>query len=238
MKWAEEHVDRRDDPKTLAATRDCMLHWRSIGVDFHTNCVFIDEAGFHLHMMRGRAWSRKGKSAKVTVPMQKGISLTILGAISHKGIIDISLRLPTVTVSKKRKVDVKSVDSGNGGTKRDHFLVFISNVMDVLDKNDMKGYFLVMNNASIHHGARIEQEMKDRGYKPLYLPPYSPFLNPIEEFWANVKQGVRRNPLDNRDSLTLRIIEVCKAVTATDCAGWIRHSVSFFLDCEKMEKGI
>jgi transposase len=47
------------------------------------------------------------------------------------------------------------------------------------------------------------------------MPPYSPFLNPIEECWSKVKKNIRRNPLDKSDMLTPRIAEACKQVTVS-----------------------
>jgi hypothetical protein len=73
----------------------------------------------------------------------KGITITILGAISQAGVIDISLRKPqAVSISKKRKAnDTRAmVVSGRVGTRAEHFLAYMSNVMDVLDRNNMKGH--------------------------------------------------------------------------------------------------
>ncbi|KAI8048501.1 hypothetical protein BDF21DRAFT_351615, partial [Thamnidium elegans] len=69
-------------------------------------------------------------------------------------------------------------------------------------------------------------------------PSYSPFLNPIEEFWSKVKFGVKREAFDNGDTLTPRILKSCSEVTLKDCQGCIRHSVSFFERCLAMEEKI
>ncbi|CEP09353.1 hypothetical protein [Parasitella parasitica] len=69
----------------------------------------------------------------------------------------------------------------------EHFLEFLSNVMDTLDQHGMKGRYLVMDNASIHKVNEVQNLIENRGYKATYLPPYSPFLNPIELFWSKVK---------------------------------------------------
>ncbi len=110
--------------------------------------------------------------------------------------------------------------------------------MDVLDKNDMKGSYIVMDNAPIHKPATVRQCIEKRGYKCVYLPPYSPFLNPIEEFWSKVKFAVKQAPFDTGDSLTPRIIEAVSTVTLQDCKGWIRHAVKFFPNCLAMEKNL
>jgi transposase len=50
-----------------------------------------------------------------------------------------------------------------------------------------------MDNTSFHHLARIKQLCKEAGVKLLYLPPYSPDLNPIKEFFAELKIFIKRN---------------------------------------------
>jgi transposase len=52
---------------------------------------------------------------------------------------------------------------------------------------------LVMDNASFHHTDRIRELCSNAGVKLLYLPPYSPDINPIDEFFAELKVFVRRN---------------------------------------------
>ena len=89
--------------------------------------------------------------------------------------------------------------------------------MDVLDRNDIKGHYLVMDNASIHTPIKVRELVENRGYKCLYLPPYSPFLNPIEEFLSKVKAGVRRTALTAHDRLSDRICESVQTVTRADC---------------------
>jgi transposase len=64
--------------------------------------------------------------------------------------------------------------------------------MDVLDldQNDMNGNNLVMDNAPIHTPAKVRDLVEGRGYMCLYLPPYSLFLNPIEEFWSKIEAEI------------------------------------------------
>lgn len=110
--------------------------------------------------------------------------------------------------------------------------------MDALDKNELNGYYIVMDNAPIHKPIAVRDFIQKRGYRCVYFPPYSPFLNPIEDFWSKVKYGVKRRPFDGSDTLTSRTVEACSQVTLQDCQGWIRHSVSFFRRCFDMEKNV
>jgi transposase len=53
--------------------------------------------------------------------------------------------------------------------------------------------FLIMDNASFHHTDRVDQLCSEAGVKIMYLPPYSPDLNPIEEMFAELKGFIKRN---------------------------------------------
>lgn len=86
------------------------------------------------------------------MPTTNVIAITILGTIPQAGLIDISLKKPqAMSVSKKRKGNDATATMGSGrvGTGTEHFLAHISNVMDVLDRLDMKAHYLVMDNALI-----------------------------------------------------------------------------------------
>lgn len=241
MKKLEKISVARNSEETLKKRKETILQWLADKeMDFENNCVFLDEAGFNLHMTRTRGWSKKGAPAKTTVPASKGTTITILGAISSAGIIDISLRKPImVSGAKKRRVDGKVVTTtAKVGTRAEHYLNYLSNVMDVLDRNNMKGFYLVMDNAPIHKPATIRNLIESRGYKCVYLPPYSPFLNPIELFWSKVKYGVKRKPFETGETLTPRIMDACSKVTKKDCQGWIHHSLGFFEKCLALEKNL
>lgn len=94
--------------------------------------------------------------------------------------------------------------------------------MDVLDEQGMQGRYLVMSNAPIYKRAEMAELITSRGYKCMYLPTYSPFLNPTETAWSKIKLGVRRGEITEHDALTSRIIEAAKTITVTDCVGWIK----------------
>ncbi|KAG2201534.1 hypothetical protein INT47_007411 [Mucor saturninus] len=239
MKRLEKIPARRNHIDVIEQRKLAVETWLGDeGMDFQKNCVSIDEAGFNVNITRNRGWSKRGTPAKAIVPSARSTSITILGAISVDGVIDISLRKPTSSVAtKKRKVDGREVKiNGRVGTRSEHFLTYLSSMMDCLDRNGLHGYYLVMDNAPIHKPAAIRELIENRGYKCVYLPPYSPFLNPIEEFWSKVKAGIKRNPLDSSDLLTPRIMESVTNVTLNDCRGWIKHSVSFFPRCIAKEK--
>ncbi len=55
------------------------------------------------------------------------------------------------------------------------------------------GQVVIMDNATFHKSKETQELIKKSGCRILFLPPYSPDLNPIEKFWANFKKMVRSN---------------------------------------------
>lgn len=137
-------------------------------------------------MRRSRGWSKRGTQAVVKTPSARGVTHAVIGAISAIGVVNLSMResrnvkRKKVVGATKRKTpqDRLSVPKG---TKDGHYLHFLNDTMDIMDGfPEMRGYFIVMDNALIHIPKVIDPMIINRGYTPVYLPPYSPELNPIE----------------------------------------------------------
>ncbi|GAN05286.1 hypothetical protein MAM1_0086c04756 [Mucor ambiguus] len=79
------------------------VNQRNLEMDYATNCVFVDEAGFNMHLRRNFGRSIKGNPAKQVVPSSRGVSISIIGAICELGVIDLTLRKPTPITKKSTK---------------------------------------------------------------------------------------------------------------------------------------
>jgi transposase len=66
-------------------------------------------------------------------------------------------------------------------------------VAQFLIKELVPGQFVVMDNASFHKSQKTKELIESVGCKVIFLPPYSPDLNPIEKFWANMKRWIEYN---------------------------------------------
>lgn len=69
--------------------------------------------------------------------------------------------------------------------------VFNAWLSAVLIPELIPGQIVIMDNASFHKSAKTKELIESAGCKLLYLPPYSPELNPIEKTWANIKSKIR-----------------------------------------------
>ncbi|KAG2200953.1 hypothetical protein INT47_003188 [Mucor saturninus] len=107
--------------------------------------------------------------------------------------------------------------------------------MDVLDRHSKHGFYIVIDNCRIYYIHCVVDAIQSRGYKPLYMPPYSPFLNPIEECWSKIKKHIKRNPLSTSDTLTPRIKTTCETITTEYSIGLMRHSETYWDKCLNKE---
>ena len=87
---------------------------------------------------------------------------------------------------------------------------------------------LVMNNCSIHHVQPVLETLQDMGIFVLFLPPYSPDMNPIEEMFIYIKYYLKDHNYDQilqamEDPLPL-LEASFESVTEDKCVGWINHA--------------
>ncbi|KAG1459902.1 hypothetical protein G6F46_003981 [Rhizopus delemar] len=93
----------------------------------------------------------------------------------------------------------------------------------------------VMDIAPIHTHENIKKYIEYRGYKCVYLPTYSPELNPIEQFWAVAKSKVKRHRFLQEDTLSKRITEACNSVEKGNSKGFVLHSYKCWEKCRNKE---
>ncbi len=85
------------------------------------------------------------------------------------------------------------------------------------------GQVVVMDNLSSHKGSRVRQLIEGRGCELMYLPPYSPDLNPIEEAFSKLKALLRSSAARTREALIEAMGAALNAITAQDVRGFFSH---------------
>ncbi len=81
-----------------------------------------------------------------------------------------------------------------------------------------------MDNLSSHKGPKVRGLIEGRGCKLLYLPPYSPDLNPIEEAFSRAKSILRKAEARTRGALIEAMGQALGAVSPSDARGFFEHS--------------
>ena len=84
-----------------------------------------------------------------------------------------------------------------------------------------------MDNLSVHKTKSVKDLFEKNGIEILYIPPYSPELNPIEESISKIKNGIRRYPSKTIDNIENIIQECVETVTPKNIEGYKRHFISF-----------
>jgi transposase len=80
-----------------------------------------------------------------------------------------------------------------------------------------------MDNLTAHKGGRVKELIEEQGCELLYLPPYSPDFNPIEEAFSKVKRILRKAESRTREALVEAIGAAISTVTAKDARGFFEH---------------
>ena len=86
------------------------------------------------------------------------------------------------------------------------------------------GDTVVMDNLSSHKSKAVAESIEGTGAKLLYLPPYSPDLNPIENMWSKVKAYLRAEAKRTKRTLTTAIGKALQAITPDDCRGFFQSA--------------
>jgi transposase len=103
---------------------------------------------------------------------------------------------------------------------REAFRVYLDKVLcPTLQEGDL----VVMDNLSAHKGEAVAKLIEAKGAKLLFLPPYSPDLNPIELAFAKLKTFLRKAAERTVDTLWERIGLILKDFTPHECANYFRH---------------
>lgn len=162
--------------------------------------MFVDEMGANTSLAPIYGWARRGQRAYFRAPRNWGANVTLLSSMTLEGMG------PSLAVE--------------GPTTREVFEAYIDRV---LAPELRPGQIVVMDNLSSHKSSRIRELIEGRGCELLYLPPYSPDLNPVEEAFSKVKGMLRRAEARSREALIEAMGEALSAISNRDARGFFEH---------------
>ena len=163
--------------------------------------VFLDETGATTNMARRYGWSPRGDRLVDTAPHGHWKTTTFLAGLRSTGII-----APLV------------LDGPMTGE------AFLSYVRQFLAPELKPDDVVVMDNLAAHKVAGVAEAVKAAGASILYLPPYSPDLNPIEQVFAKLKALLRKAAVRSRDALWITIGSLLDAFSPAECCNYLENS--------------
>ena len=107
-----------------------------------------------------------------------------------------------------------------GATDREAFEAYVEKM---LAPSLQAEQVVVVDDLSAHKGERVRELVEERGAQLLYLPPYSPDLNPIEEAFAKIKSLLRKAEARTREASVEAMGQAISAVSARDAQGFFKH---------------
>lgn len=160
--------------------------------------IFLDESGVNLNMTRryGRAIGK----ARVYdyVPLNTPRNTTLLS----------SIRIEDATMVHK---EISGALNG---------VIFLEYIRNDLAPTLRQGDIVIMDNLRVHKVAGVRQAIEEKGASVLYLPPYSPDLNPIEMLWSKIKAFLREQKARDAVILLDKIQEAYSTISLQDILGW------------------
>jgi transposase len=142
----------------------------------------------------------RGERVVGSAPQNYGENITMLGALSASGLCALM-----------------TVDGATDGE------VFAAFVREVLAPTLLQGDIVVLDNLGAHRSAAARKAVEARGARLVFLPPYSPDLNPIERCWSKIKTALRAAKARTREALEEAIKQAIVTVSASDARAWFKH---------------
>ena len=162
--------------------------------------VFVDESGVATNMTRRYGRAPGGQRVGGAVPYGRWERLTLLGGLSRDGLV--------------------ACMSVAGATDR---AVMVAFTREVLVPALHPGQVVIMDNLSAHKTPRVRRLIEAAGCTLVFLPPYSPDLNPIEPAWSKLKALLRGVGARTIAALEAALTPLVDAITPTDADGFFRH---------------
>jgi transposase len=163
--------------------------------------VFIDETWVKTNMAPIRGWCRRGSRLIGKAPHGRWRTLTFIAALR----VDC--------------VDAPCVFDGpiNGES-------FLAYVEQVLVPTLRSGDIVVIDNLGSHKGKAVARAIRAAGARLVFLPPYSPDLNPIEQVFAKLKGALRKAQARTIDAVMAQIARALPTFSSDECANYFRHA--------------
>lgn len=163
--------------------------------------VFVDESGARTNMTRLYGWGEVGERVVDRTPHGHWKTCTMLAAVRTAG--------PLAAVTIDAAVNAES---------------FVVWTREVLAPCLTPGDVVIMDNLAAHKDPRVATAIETAGARLLYLPPYSPDYNPIENLWSKIKTHLRAAAARTFDTLGIAITKAFESISKQDCVGFFGNA--------------
>lgn len=162
--------------------------------------IFLDEAGACLNLTLDYGRSPRGQRVSGEKPTAKGQRISTVAALSGQGL--------------------ETACCYSGTLNAEVFLYFLTYFLVPCLR---PGQVVILDNASAHRDARVVPLIQTTGARVVYLPPYSPHLNPIELAWSKIKHALRKAAARTVETLYQAWADALQTLTPSDAKGFFKQ---------------
>jgi len=163
--------------------------------------VFVDETATTTKMARLRGRARRGERLRAKAPFGHWRTQTFIAALRHDG-----LTAPWIIDAPMNRA------------------IFEAYVETQLAPTLEPGDVVILDNLTSHKSEKAKAILKERGAWFLFLPPYSPDLNPIEMAFSKLKAHLRRIKARTIDALWRAVGDICNLYTPEECWNYLKQA--------------
>ncbi len=163
--------------------------------------VFIDETWAKTNMTRTHGWAPRGERLLAKVPHGQWETTTFLAALRHD------------------RIDAPCLFDGPINGER-----FLAYVRQMLVPTLKPGDVVILDNLGSHKSQAVRQAIRQTGAKLIFLPKYSPDLNPIEQVFAKLKALLRKAAARTVDTVCAAIGQLLESFEPEECANYLKNA--------------
>ena len=173
---------------------------------------FIDETGIQVHARTNYGRSLRGMRANKRVRAVRGRNYSICAAMDSESLY----------FYEAQAIEYNAVD----------FTEYLGKIFDFLARDGiMNAIIVTTDNVRFHHVESVVDTIERSGHEVLFLPPYSPFLNPIENLFNQLKYYVKKYSPDASDAVEL----ASEAISEADCKNYFKNRAQYIPRCLRKE---
>jgi len=175
---------------------------------------FLDETGIQIFSTASYGRSPKGTRATKNVAPIRSRNYSIATAMNHESLYMF-------------EIQDKAYNS-------EDYVSFLNKLFEHLRLDGIQGAHIIMDNVRFHKTDIVVNLIRSHGHNPIFFPPYSPSLNPIENMFNQWKSMIRSQPV-NEDQLYQSVHSTSERISSLNCSNYLRNMENYLFPCLNRE---
>jgi len=206
--------NRRNDPSVIQQRFDYAINYNRMMTE--RKKIFLDETGIQIFSRASYGRAPKGLRATKRVAQLRTRNHSIASVMNQESLYFFEIQ--------------------NKAYNSEDYSEFLNKFLEHLAIDGITGAYLVMDNVRFHKTELITNLIQSHGHRAVFLPPYSPFLNPIENLFNQWKNFIKRGQLQNENKLYELVNNSSEQITSIRCMNYYKHMESYLYKCLNREE--